>query len=121
MPIHLRAEKGDYAEACLLPGDPLRAKYIAETFLDGAEQRNAERGMLGYTGTYRGRPVSVQSTGMGCPSAGIVIEELVQLGVGRVLRVGECGGLQPDLEQGDLDGGDQDGAADQADVQPLGG
>jgi purine-nucleoside phosphorylase len=102
MPIHLRAAEGDYAEACLLPGDPLRAKYIAETFLDGAEQKNAERGMLGYTGTYRGRPVSVQATGMGCPSAAIVIEELVQLGVKRLLRIGTCGGLQPDLKLGDL-------------------
>jgi DeoD family purine-nucleoside phosphorylase len=102
VPIHVRAQAGDYADACLLPGDPLRAKYIAETFLDGAEQRNAERGMLGYTGTFNGRPVSVQSTGMGCPSAGIVIEELAQLGVKRLLRVGTCGGLQPDLELGDL-------------------
>jgi 5'-methylthioadenosine phosphorylase/purine-nucleoside phosphorylase len=102
VPIHIRANEGDYAEACLLPGDPLRAKYIAETFLDGAEQRNAERGMLGYTGTYEGRPVSVQATGMGCPSAAIVIEELVQLGVKRLLRVGTCGGLQPDLRLGDL-------------------
>ena len=102
MPIHVRAEPGDYAEACLLPGDPLRARYIAETFLDDVRQTNAERGMLGFTGTFRGRPVSVQSTGMGCPSAGIVIEELVQLGVQRLLRVGTCGGLQPDLELGDL-------------------
>jgi DeoD family purine-nucleoside phosphorylase len=102
MPIHVRAEPGDYAEACLLPGDPLRAKYIAETFLENAEQRNWERGMLGFTGTFRGRPVSVQATGMGCPSAAIVIEELVQLGVKRLLRVGTCGGLQPDLALGDL-------------------
>jgi purine-nucleoside phosphorylase len=102
MPIHVRAEPGDYAEACLLPGDPLRAKYIAETYLDGAQQRNAERGMLGYTGTWNGAPVSVQATGMGCPSAAIVMEELVQLGVKRFLRVGTCGGLQPDLELGDL-------------------
>ena len=102
MPIHVRAEPADYAEACLLPGDPLRAKYIAETFLDGAEQKNWERGMLGFTGTYRGRPVSIQATGMGCPSAGIVIEELVQLGVKRLLRIGTCGGLQPDLALGDL-------------------
>ncbi len=102
MPIHVRAEPGDYAEACLLPGDPLRAKYIAETFLDDVEQKNSERGMLGYTGTFEGRPVSVQSTGMGCPSAGIVIEELAQLGVKRLLRVGTCGGLQPDLQLGDL-------------------
>src|SRR5919202_424598 len=102
MPIHVRAEPGDYAEACLLPGDPLRAKYIAETYLAGAVQRNAERGMLGYTGEFEGRPVSVQATGMGCPSAAIVIEELVQLGVKRMLRVGTCGGLQPDLQLGDL-------------------
>ena len=102
MPIHVRAEPGDYAEACLLPGDPLRAQYIAETFLDEPRQTNKERGMLGYTGTFRGKPVSVQSTGMGCPSAAIVIEELVQLGVKRLLRVGTCGGLQPDLALGDL-------------------
>ena len=102
MPIHVRAQAGDYAEACLLPGDPLRARYIAETYLDRAVQRNEERGMLGYTGEFEGRPVSVQATGMGCPSAAIVIEELVQLGVKRLLRVGTCGGLQPDLELGDL-------------------
>ena len=102
MPIHVRAEPGDYADACLLPGDPLRAKYIAETYLDGAVQRNAERGMLGYTGEFEGKPVSVQATGMGCPSAAIVIEELIQLGVKRFLRVGTCGGLQPDLALGDL-------------------
>ena len=67
MPIHIRAEPGEYAEAVLLPGDPLRAKYIAETYLDDVEQRNSERGLLGYTGTYEGKPVSVQGTGMGCP------------------------------------------------------
>jgi DeoD family purine-nucleoside phosphorylase len=102
VPIHVRAEPGDYAEACLLPGDPLRARYIAERYLEDAEERNHERGLLGYTGTYEGRPVSVQATGMGCPSAAIVIEELVQLGVKRLMRVGTCGGLQPDLELGDL-------------------
>jgi DeoD family purine-nucleoside phosphorylase len=102
MPIHVRAESGDYAEACLLPGDPLRAKYVAETFLEDVQQRNRERGMLGYTGTFHGRPISVQATGMGCPSAAIVIEELVMLGVKRLLRIGTCGGLQPDLKLGDL-------------------
>jgi DeoD family purine-nucleoside phosphorylase len=102
MPIHVRAEPGDYAEACLLPGDPLRAKYIAETFFDDPVQRNTERGMLGYSGTFEGEPVSVQATGMGCPSAAIVFEELVQLGVKRLLRVGTCGGLQPDMQLGDL-------------------
>jgi 5'-methylthioadenosine phosphorylase/purine-nucleoside phosphorylase len=94
MPIHLRAEHGAYAEACLLPGDPLRAKYIAETFLDDPVEVNTFRGLLGYTGTFGGKPVSVQTSGMGCPSAAIVIEELVQLGVKKILRVGTCGGLQ---------------------------
>ena len=102
MPIHVRAEPGDYAEACLLPGDPIRAKYIAETYFDNPVQRNSERGLLGYTGEYEGRPVSVQATGMGCPTAAIVVEELIQLGVKRLLRVGTCGGLQPDLKLGDL-------------------
>ena len=102
MPIHVRANSGDYAEACLLPGDPLRAKYIAETFFDDVVQRNSERGMLGFTGTFEGKPVSVQASGMGCPSAAIVIEELVQLGVRKIMRVGTCGGLQPDLAMGDL-------------------
>jgi purine-nucleoside phosphorylase len=102
VPIHLRAEPGDYAEACLLPGDPVRAKYIAETFFEDARQVNGERGLLGYTGTYRGRAVSVQASGMGCPSAAIVFEELAMLGVKRILRIGTCGGLQPDLALGDL-------------------
>jgi DeoD family purine-nucleoside phosphorylase len=102
MPIHIRAEPGDYAEACLLPGDPLRAKYIAETFIDEARQVNGERGMLGFTGTFRGKPVSVQASGMGCPSAAIVIEELITLGVKRILRIGTCGGLQQDMKLGDL-------------------
>src|SRR2546423_8666124 len=98
MPIHLRAEPGDYAEACLLPGDPLRAKYIAETYFEGAKQANSERGLLGYTGTYNGKRVSVQGTGMGCPGATIVFEELIQLGVKKLIRVGTCGGLQPHLK-----------------------
>ena len=102
MPIHLRANPGDYAEACLLPGDPLRAKYIAETFLSDVVEVNAERGLLGYTGRWEGKPVSVQGTGMGCPSATIVFEELIQLGVKRLLRVGTCGGLQSDHALGDL-------------------
>ena len=102
MPIHLRANPGDYADACLLPGDPLRAEYIAETFLADVVQVNAERGLLGFTGSWEGKPVSVQGTGMGCPSATIVFEELVQLGVKRLLRVGTCGGLQPDHALGEL-------------------
>jgi DeoD family purine-nucleoside phosphorylase len=102
VPIHVRAETGDYAEACLLPGDPLRAKYIAETYLSDVVQTNGERGLLGYTGTYEGTRVSVQSTGMGCPTATIVAEELIRLGVTRLLRVGTCGGLQPHLRLGDI-------------------
>jgi DeoD family purine-nucleoside phosphorylase len=102
VPIHVRAETGDYAEACLLPGDPLRAKYIAETYLADVVQTNGERGLLGYTGTYEGTRVSVQSTGMGCPTATIVAEELIRLGVTRLLRVGTCGGLQPHLRLGDI-------------------
>jgi DeoD family purine-nucleoside phosphorylase len=102
MPIHLRAEPGDYADACLLPGDPLRAKYIAETYFDDPRQVNGERGLLGYTGTWGGKAISVQGTGMGCPGATIVFEELIQLGVGKLLRVGTCGGLQPDHALGDM-------------------
>jgi 5'-methylthioadenosine phosphorylase/purine-nucleoside phosphorylase len=102
MPIHIRAQPGDYADAVLLPGDPLRARYIAETYLDGVEQRNAERGLLGFTGTFEGKPVSVQGTGMGCPGATIVFEELIQLGCKRLIRVGTCGGLQPQHSLGDL-------------------
>src|SRR6202165_4587830 len=102
MPIHIRAEPGEYAEACLLPGDPLRAKYIAETYFDNPVQKNSERGLLGYTGTYKGEPVSVQGTGMGCPGATIVFEELVQLGCKKLIRVGPCGGLQASHALGDL-------------------
>ena len=102
MPIHLRAEPGDYAPNVLCPGDPRRATHIAETFFDpGFRQVNAERGMVGYTGTFEGKPISVQTTGMGCPSAGIVFEELVQLGARRLVRVGTCGGLGDDMAMGD--------------------
>jgi DeoD family purine-nucleoside phosphorylase len=102
MPIHLRGEPGDYAEAVLLPGDPLRAKYIAETYFDDVNQVNEERGLLGYTGTFEGKPVSVQGTGMGCPGATIVFEELIQLGAKKLMRVGTCGGLQAHHALGDL-------------------
>src|ERR1700712_3070176 len=102
MPIHLRAEPGDYAPAVLLPGDPLRARWIAETFLESPRQVNGERGLLGFTGSYEGTPVSVQATGMGCPSAAIVIEELIEMGSTRLIRVGTCGSLQPTLGLGEL-------------------
>ena len=102
MPIHLRGKPGDYAPAVLCPGDPRRATYIAETFFEpGARLVNEERGMLGYTGTFEGKPISVQSTGMGCPSAGIVYEELVQLGARRMIRVGTCGAIADGLAMAD--------------------
>ena len=102
MPIHIRAAPGDYADACLLPGDPLRAKYVAETFLSDVQPRNQERGLLGFTGSYQGVPISVQATGMGSPSAAIVTEELVQLGVKRLVRIGTCGALRSELRLGDV-------------------
>ncbi|HKA05115.1 MAG TPA: hypothetical protein VKD67_12330 [Acidimicrobiales bacterium] len=102
MPIHLRANPGDYAPAVLCPGDPRRAEYIARTFFDTARQVNEERGLLGFTGTFEGLPVSVQATGMGCPSAAIVYEELIQLDATRLIRVGTCGALQHDMGMTDV-------------------
>lgn len=101
-PVHVRAEPGDFAESVLLPGDPRRAQYVAEKFFEDAKLVTGERGLLGYTGTYKGKPVSIQTTGMGCPSAAIVAEELIQLGVRNLLRVGTCGGYHPEMELGDL-------------------
>jgi purine-nucleoside phosphorylase len=102
MPIHLRAEPGDYAPNVLCPGDPRRARYIAETYFDeGFRLVNEERGMLGFTGTFEGKPISVQTTGMGTPSSGIVFEELVTLGARRLIRVGTCGGLLESINMGD--------------------
>ena len=101
-PVHVRAEPGDFAESVLLPGDPRRATYIAENFFEAAKLVTEERGMLGYTGTYKGEPVSVQATGMGCPSAAIVTEELIELGARNLVRVGTCGGYHRDLRLGDL-------------------
>lgn len=104
MPIHLRAEPGDYAPHVLCPGDPQRATTIAENFFDPGSARlvNAERGLLGYTGTFEGAPISVQTTGMGCPSTGIVVEELMMLGATRLVRVGTCGGLLDEMTMGDV-------------------
>lgn len=102
MPIHLRADAGDYAPNVLCPGDPRRARYIADTFFEPDFRCvNEERGMLGFTGTFDGKPISVQSTGMGCPSAGIVFEELTMLGAQRLIRVGTCGALQDRMRMGD--------------------
>lgn len=95
---HISASDDAFAEAVLLPGDPLRAQYIAETFLSGAEQITQVRNMLGFTGTYNGMPVSVMGTGMGVPSASIYITELIRtFGVERLIRVGSCGGISTDV------------------------
>lgn len=102
MPIHIRAAASDYAPAVLVPGDPRRAKYIAETFFDpGARLVNEERGELGFTGTFHGKPISVQAAGMGCASAAIYYTELIQLGATRLVRVGTAGGLAPGLRMAD--------------------
>jgi purine-nucleoside phosphorylase len=101
--LHLHAEPGDYAPTVLLPGDPNRARVISERFDPGsARQVNANRGMLGFTGTYLGEPVSVQTSGMGTPSLSIVVEELLRLGARRLIRVGTCGAFPPGLQTGDL-------------------
>lgn len=101
--IHLRAEEGDYAPLVLLPGDPNRARRISERFDAGsARQVNEHRGLLGFTGTFSGIPVSVQTSGMGTPSLSIVVEELLRLGARRLIRVGTCGGIAPGLQTGDL-------------------
>jgi len=100
---HISAEKGDFAPSILLPGDPLRAKHIADTYLDDAREVNAVRNMLGYTGTFQGMPVSVIGTGMGIPSASIYATELVtQYGVERLVRVGSCGGILPTVKIRDV-------------------
>jgi purine-nucleoside phosphorylase len=100
---HISAEKGDFAPSILLPGDPLRARHIAEHFLDGAQMVNEVRNMLGYTGSYQGVPVSVMGTGMGIPSAAIYATELItEYGVERLIRVGSCGGVLPSVQIRDV-------------------
>ena len=103
MSVHIQAKKGEIAENVLLPGDPLRAKWIAENFLENAVCYNEVRGMLGYTGTYKGRKVSVQATGMGIPSALIYSTELIkEYGVKKLIRVGSAGSYQKDLKVNDV-------------------
>ena len=100
---HNNAERGDIAKTILLPGDPLRAKYIAETYFEDAKQFTDVRGMYGYTGTYKGKELSVMGTGMGCASMGIYSYELIHMyGVENLIRIGSCGGFGEDLELGDL-------------------
>lgn len=103
MSVHIEAKAGEIAKIVLLPGDPLRAKYIAETFLENPVCYNQVRGMFGFTGTYQGVRVSVQGTGMGMPSASIYINELIQsYGVKTFIRVGTCGALSTDVHVRDL-------------------
>lgn len=103
MSIHINAKQGDIAEIILLPGDPLRAKYIADTFLEDVTCYNEVRNMFGYTGTYKGKRVSVQGTGMGVPSISIYVTELMQeYGVQKLIRVGTCGAIQKDVKVRDV-------------------
>ena len=100
---HINAEMGDFADVVLMPGDPLRAKYIAETFLEDAREVNNVRGMLGFTGTYKGRKISVMGHGMGIPSCSIYTKELItDFGVKKIIRVGSCGAVLPHVKLRDV-------------------
>jgi purine-nucleoside phosphorylase len=99
----MNAAPGDFAETVLMPGDPLRAQYIAETYLDDPKRVNDVRNMWGFTGTYKGQPVSIMAHGMGIPSASIYVTELMaEYGVKRVIRVGSCGTSHPDVKLRDI-------------------
>ena len=103
MSVHIGAQPGDIAERVLLPGDPMRAKWIAETFLKDPVCYTQVRGMLGFTGTWQGVPVSVQGSGMGMPSASIYTHELInEYGARSLIRIGSCGALAMDLNLGDV-------------------
>ena len=100
---HNAANKGDIAKTILLPGDPLRAKFIAENFLEDVVQFNTVRNMFGFTGTYQGKKISVMGTGMGCASIGIYSYELIHMyGVENLIRIGSCGGMQESVKLGDI-------------------
>ncbi len=103
MSIHIKAKKGDIAETILLPGDPLRAKWIAETFFENPVCFNEVRGMLGYTGTYKGKKISAMGTGMGVPSISIYAHELItEFGVKNLIRVGSAGSYQEHIKVRDI-------------------
>lgn len=102
MSIHISAKRGDVAETVLLPGDPLRGQGIADAFLENAKTFSHVRGMLGITGEHDGHRVSVHGTGMGMPSTAIYVNELIDLGAKRLIRVGTCGSFQPDINVGDV-------------------
>lgn len=100
---HINAEIGDFAEVVLMPGDPLRAQHIANTFFSDAREVNQVRGMLGYTGSYKGRAVSVMGHGMGIPSCSIYTKELItDFGVKQIIRVGSCGAIRSDVNVRDI-------------------
>ncbi len=103
MSVHIEAKKGEIAETVLLPGDPMRAKWIADTFLEDCFQYNDVRGMLGFTGTYKSKKISVQGTGMGIPSTLIYCHELInEYGVKNLIRVGSAGSYQKDVKIRDI-------------------
>lgn len=103
MSIHIGAKKGEIADTILLPGDPLRAKFIAENYFENVVQYNEVRGMYGFTGTYKGKRISVQGTGMGVPSISIYVNELIQeYDVKTLIRVGTCGSMQDDVHIRDV-------------------
>ena len=103
MTPHIEAKNGDYAKTVLLPGDPLRAKFIAESFLEDAVLVNSVRNCLGYTGTYKGKKISVQASGMGHASLGIYVHELYNFyDVENIIRVGTCGGISDSVKVGDI-------------------
>ena len=103
MSLHIGAKAGDIAQTVLLPGDPLRAKYIADNFLEGAVCYNEVRGMYGFTGIYKGKKVSVQGTGMGIPSISIYVHELLtEYQAKNLIRIGTCGSIQPDMHVRDI-------------------
>ena len=103
MTIHIGAKKGDISETVLMPGDPYRAKWAAETFLEGAELVNEVRGMLGFTGNWRGNRVTIQGSGMGMPSLSIYANELIKdYGCQTLIRIGSCGAMQESVKVNDL-------------------
>ena len=103
MTVHIGAEKGDFAETDLIPGDPYRAKWAAETFLSDVRLVNEVRGMLGFTGTWKGHRVSIQGSGMGMPSLSIYANELIRdFDAKTLIRIGSCGGMQPHVKVRDV-------------------
>ncbi len=103
MSLHIEAKKGEIAETILLPGDPLRAKFVAENFLEDTVCYNKVRNIFGYTGTYKGKRISVQGTGMGIPSISIYATELIKdYGVKNLVRIGSCGAVKPEINLRDI-------------------